>query len=220
MAQAEAKLAAVKLPDIPPGGKLPGRSANRPAKKPLGSKPSGDAVGFIAALLLYAPAALNAMNLMLVRLLRRRQELGIRLVCTRWRVIRLLMLEGAGLAALAGLTVLSVGSLGVSADLRRIHQREALRFVSYWNGPITGSIAVLSTLAGLALVLVSLCSVRHATSAPQLKEGTQVRWAARAISTLALAAGDVADGARRDPAGRHRTDGENIREDPPCGPGL
>jgi putative ABC transport system permease protein len=58
------------------------------------------AVGF-----LYAIACLNASNLMLVRMLGQRRELSVRLAlgASRWRVIRLLLLESAVLAGGAGL---------------------------------------------------------------------------------------------------------------------
>ena len=61
----------------------------------------------IAAALLYAIACLNAMNLMLVRLLGRRRELRIRLAlgATRWQIARLLVIESVGLALAASLIV-------------------------------------------------------------------------------------------------------------------
>ncbi len=58
------------------------------------------AVGF-----LYAIACLNASNLMLVRMLGQRRELGIRLALggSRWRIIRLLLMESGVLAVFASL---------------------------------------------------------------------------------------------------------------------
>ncbi|HXS29529.1 MAG TPA: ABC transporter permease, partial [Steroidobacteraceae bacterium] len=103
--QAEAELAAVKLPEIPPWAANFLADQQTVLQKPWETnRPETQWVVLIAALLLYALAALNAMNLMVLRLLRRRQEFAIRLALggTRWRVIRLLLLEGLGLAALAG----------------------------------------------------------------------------------------------------------------------
>lgn len=57
------------------------------------------AVGF-----LYAIACLNATNLMVVRILNRRRELGIRLALggERWRIVRLLGFESALITSIAG----------------------------------------------------------------------------------------------------------------------
>jgi len=116
VAQAEAELATVKLPEIPAWAANFFADQKTVLQKPWEiSRPETQWVVLLAALLLYALACLNAMNLMLVRLLRRRQEFGIRLALggSRWRVARLLLLEGLGLATLAGLTVL-VAAHGIS----------------------------------------------------------------------------------------------------------
>lgn len=187
VAQAEAELASVKLPEMPVWATNYFAEQQTVLQKPWEiNRPETQWVVLIAALLLYALAGLNAVNLMLVRLLRRRQEFSIRLALggTRWRVVRLLMLEGLGLAALAGLTVLLAARWIFPPIFVAITRKDELGFISYWNGPITGSIATLSLLAGLALVLVPLRSVRQAHSSPQLKEGNQVLGASRRLTRL------------------------------------
>jgi putative ABC transport system permease protein len=92
-------------------------------------------VMLIAAALLYAIACLNAMNLMLVRLLGRRRELSIRLALggSRWRIVRLLMLESMGLALAASLVVTLAARWLFPPLFVLISGSEAVRYNSYWD---------------------------------------------------------------------------------------
>jgi len=187
VAQAEAELAAVKLPPMPAWAEKFFSEQEIVLQKPWEvNRPETQWVVLTAALLLYALACLNAMNLMLVRLLRRRQELDIRLALggERWRVARLLLLEGIGLAAVAGLTVLFAARWIFPPIFVAITQREALAFISYWNGPIIVSVAILSFLAGLALALMPLQAMRRGNRTSPLKAGTQVLGASRPLTRL------------------------------------
>jgi len=87
--QARAALAAVKLPKLP-NWAVAYLAEQEPAliKPSELFRPETYWVMAIAAALLYAIACLNAMNLMLVRLLGRRRELSIRLALggSRWRL--------------------------------------------------------------------------------------------------------------------------------------
>lgn len=185
--QAEAQLAAVKLPAIPPWAAEFFAGQQTVLQRPFQlTRPETQWVVLIAAVLLYALACLNASNLTLVRLLRRRPELAMRLVLggTRWRVARLLLLEGVGLTGLAGLTVLVSARWIFPSVFVAITQKEALRYVSYWNGPVLGAIAGLSLVAGVALVLAPVRHLLNATPDLQLKAGNRAFSGSRNLSRL------------------------------------
>jgi hypothetical protein len=108
VAQASAALAAVKLPALPSWA-VAYLSEQEPAlfKLTAIARPETYWVMLMAAALLYAVACVNAVNLMLVRLMGRRRELSIRfsLGGTRWQIVRLLLVETVGLAFVASLIV-------------------------------------------------------------------------------------------------------------------
>lgn len=187
VAQAEAELGAVKLPELPVWAANFFAEQQTVLQKPGDvNRPEVQWLVLIAALLLYVLAALNATNLMLVRLLRRRQEVGIRLALggTRWRVGRVLLMEGLGLAVLAGLTVLLTTRWVFPPLFVAITQQQELGFISYWNGPVTGSIVGLSLLSGLALVLVTLRSLHRGEMPARLKETSQVLGGSRGLTRM------------------------------------
>ena len=185
--QAEAQLAAAKLPVVPAWAAEYFAAQQTILQKPLQlSRPEMQWVVLVAGLLLYALACLNAMNLVLVRLLRRRSELAIRLSLggTRWRVARLFLLEGVGLALLAGSTVMVAARWVFPPVFVALTQKETLRFVSYWNGPVLAAIAALSLLAGLALVLAPMRHLLTASPDPQLKDGNRALTGSRNLGRL------------------------------------
>jgi putative ABC transport system permease protein len=172
--QARAALSAVKLPTLPPWA-----TAFLADQEPILMRPTDVArpetfwVMAIAAALLYAIACLNAMNLMLVRLLGRRRELSIRLSlgATRWQIARLLAIESVGLALVASLLVTFAARWLFPPLFALITGSEAVKYNSYWNGPTLGCIAVLSLLASVAIVLAPVWRLMRAEINPGLKEG-------------------------------------------------
>jgi putative ABC transport system permease protein len=126
------------------------------------------AVGF-----LYAIACLNAANLMLVRLLGKKHEHSIRLAlgASRWRIVRLLAIESAGLSLLASaggllvanwlfplcLTIAGSGSIEGSW-----HWWLDLRAVAVLGG--------LTVVTALAIVVLPAIRILRSNTAESLKE--------------------------------------------------
>jgi putative ABC transport system permease protein len=185
--QARAALAAVKLPALPPWA-----TAFLADQEPILMRPTDVArpetfwVMAIAATPLYAIACLNAMNLMLVRLLGRRRELSIRLSlgATRWQIARLLTIESAGLALGASLIVTLTARWVFPPLMAFITGSEAVRYNSYWNGPTLGCIAVLSLLASVAIVLAPVWRLMSAEINPGLKDGSAAAGESRGAGRL------------------------------------
>jgi len=137
--------------------------------------------------LLYAIACLNAMNLMLVRLLGRRREFSIRLALggSRWRIVRLLMIESMGLALAASLVVMLATRWLFPPLLVLISGSEAVRYYSYWNDVRTlGCIAALSVLACVTVVLVPAWRLLKVDLNTTLKEGGAALGASRRMARL------------------------------------
>ena len=171
---ARAALAAVKLPTMPPWA-----TAFLADQEPVLMRPTDVArpetywVMAIAAALLYSIACLNAMNLMLVRLLGRRRELSIRLSlgATRWQIARLLSIESTGLALVASLIVAFAARWLFPPLIALITNSEAANYQSFWDWRTLGCIAALSLLAGVAIALAPVWRLMRAEINPGLKEG-------------------------------------------------
>lgn len=171
---ARAALAAVTLPPLPAWA-----GAFLADQQPVLLRPTDVArpesywVIAIAAALLYAIACLNAMNLMLVRLIGRRRELSIRLALggSRWQILRLLTIESVGLALLACLLLLAATYWVFPSLLALILGNEAMRHFSQWNPRTLGCIGVLTLLAFAAVVLVPVWHLLKADASPGLKNG-------------------------------------------------
>ena len=172
--QARTALAAVKLPKLPPWA-----VAYLAEEEPVLIKPSELFrpetfwVIAIAGALLYAIACINAMNLMLVRMLGRRRELSIRLALggSRWRIVRLLMLESMGLALAASLAVTLAARWLFPTLFVLITGNEAVRYNFYWNWLNLACIAALSVLACMAVVLAPAWRLFRVDLNTTLKEG-------------------------------------------------
>jgi putative ABC transport system permease protein len=172
--QARAALSAVKLPTLPPWA-----TAFLADQEPILMRPTDVArpetywVMAIAAALLYSIACLNAMNLMLVRLLGRHRELSIRLSlgATRWQIARLLAIESVELALVASLIVTLAARWLFPPLFALITGSEAVNYQSFWDWRTLGCIAVLSLLASVAIVLAPVWRLMRAEINPGLKEG-------------------------------------------------
>ncbi len=102
----------------------------------------------------------NVVNLLVVRVTRRRREVAVRLAlgASRGRLARLLLAESLLLALLAGLASLPV-AYGAGTLLRGV----LLSDVSWSSSPLGGRVAVVTVLVTLVTgVLVGLLPARHA----------------------------------------------------------
>jgi predicted permease len=157
--QACAALASVKLPTIP---QWAGTyfSEQQPALLDLtGLYGKGSFwLLLVASGILFAIACLNAMNLMLIRLLRRGRELAIRLAlgATHSRIARLLVVETVGLT-LAACGIVMISALWFFPILLAfIADNEALRYKSFWDWKTLSCAAGLSLAANLVVAVVPL----------------------------------------------------------------
>jgi predicted permease len=138
-----------------------------------------------AGLLLYLTAGLNAVNLMLVRLLGRRQELSIRLALggSRGRIMRLLALESAGLALLAGIVVM-VAAKWLFPSLLFLITRQESAGSPLLNWSVFGCIAGLSILASLGVAILPAIRLAKANLQPALKSGGSGGGESRGLARL------------------------------------
>ncbi|HUL51774.1 MAG TPA: ABC transporter permease, partial [Opitutaceae bacterium] len=128
-------------------------------------------VGAVA--FLYGIACLNATNLMLVRALGKRRELGIRLAMGggRWRIVRLGAIESLGLSLLAG----AAGIL-VTHWVFPVLMRVASSGSASWSGiainwRVLGVLAALGVLTSALIAVVPAIQVFRADLNEGLKEG-------------------------------------------------
>jgi putative ABC transport system permease protein len=185
--QARAALAAVELPQLP-NWAVAYLADQEPALIKLSElgRPETYWVMLIAAALLYAIACLNAMNLMLVRLLGRRRELSIRLALggSRWRIVRLLMIESMGLALAASLVVTLAARWLFPPLIALVNGSEAARYFSFWDWRTLGCIAALSVLACMAVVLAPAWRLFKVDLNTTLKEGGAALGESRRMARL------------------------------------
>jgi putative ABC transport system permease protein len=185
--QARAALASVKLPTLPPWA-----TAFLAEQEPILIRPTDVArpetywVMAIAGILLYSIACLNAMNLMLVRLLGRRQELSIRLALggTRWQIARLLTIESLGLALMASAIVLAAAHWLFPPLFALISGSEAAKYVSALNAPTLVCIAILTLVASAAVVLVPVWRLMKSEINVGLKDGGAAAGDGRGVARL------------------------------------
>ena len=171
---ATAALAAIKLTGLPAWAEA-FFSEQQPVLKKLTQlfRPETYWVIFCAAAFLYAIACLNVMNLMLVRLLGRRRELGIRLAVggTRWRIVRLIVLESVGLALAASLALALAARWLFPPLLALLTSDAGVRYQNFWNWNTLGCIVALSIVACLLIVVVPAWRMFKADLNNSLKEG-------------------------------------------------
>jgi putative ABC transport system permease protein len=166
-------LVGVNAPAMPPWafGYL---AAQKPMLFPVGDldRPDVDWVAIVAAAALYLIACTNTMNLVLVRNLRRRRELGIRMAIggSRFQVLRLLVIEAAVLGAASCVTVILIAYEYFPLILSRLKDNADAGYASYVSGHYLGSILVLGLLATCSIAVVSGASFLRARVEPSLKD--------------------------------------------------
>lgn len=185
--QAAAALATVKLTGLPSWAEA-FFADQQPVLNELTylARPETFWVIFVAAAMLYAIACLNAMNLMLVRLLNRRRELSIRLALggTRWQLIRLLLIESVGLAITASLAVVLAARWLFPPLFELINGNAAARYQDFWNMFNLGCIGGLGLLACVTVVVVPAWRMSKADINTNLKEGGTAQGTSRRMARL------------------------------------
>jgi predicted permease len=171
---ARAALAAVRFPTLPQiqTSSIPERE---PVVMPVNAT-GGRAmwwVLFTGGAFLFAISCLNAMNLMLVRVLGRSRELSIRLAvgCSRPRLARLLMIESAALTLAVGLVVLLVARGWFHPLFALLYSNPALRYEAFSEWITVGGTAALCLIAGVVVVSVPIWQVVRADASNGLKAG-------------------------------------------------
>jgi len=185
--QARAALAAVNLPTLPPWA-----TAFLAEQEPILIRPTDIArpetywVMAIAGILLYSIACLNAMNLMLVRLVGRRQELSIRLALggTRWQIVRLLTIESLGLALVASVFVIAAAHWLFPPLFALITGSEVARFGSALTVSTLVCIAILTLIASVTVALVPVWRLMKSEITPGLKDGSAAAGEGRGVARL------------------------------------
>lgn len=154
--QAVAALQAVKLPVLPQWA-ADYLGHQRPILGQLNDPDRPETLWVIlgAGAFLYAIACLNAMNLMLIRLLGRRRELSIRFAVggSRLQVGRLLALESVLLAGLATVVVLILAKGAFPPLFAALNRDEAARYHDFWDAKTLACIVALSLVASISVTL-------------------------------------------------------------------
>jgi putative ABC transport system permease protein len=141
---------------------------------------------FLGATFLYAIACLNAMNLMVIRLLNRRRELSIRFSIggSRLQVVQLLAIESLMLTSVASLSVLVVVRWWFPRLFVVISGNESWNFHDSWNPGTLCFIAGLSALACLAVVLIPAFRLFRTEINSGLKDGGPISGEGRGSGRL------------------------------------
>jgi predicted permease len=172
--QAVTELSAAKLPTIAAWA-----AAFFAAQKPALTKvtelnrPEIYWVLFAAAAFLFAIACLNAVNLILIRLLGRRRELSIRFAIggSRWQVVRLLLVESLLLSLAAFLAVIAAARWLFPPLFNLLNGDDAASYTDYWNWGTLSFIGGLAVLTCVATALVPTIRLFRANISTGLREG-------------------------------------------------
>ncbi|HEY4989874.1 MAG TPA: ABC transporter permease [Opitutaceae bacterium] len=172
--QAVTELSAAKLPTIAPWA-----AAFFAGEKPALTKvtelnrPEIYWVLFAAAAFLFAIACLNAVNLMLIRLLGRRRELSIRFAIggSRWQVVRLLLVESLLLSLASFVVVLFAARWLFPPLFNLLNGDDSASYTDYWNWGTLSFIGGLSALTCVATALVPTIRLFRADINTGLREG-------------------------------------------------
>ncbi|MBI2496521.1 MAG: ABC transporter permease [Opitutae bacterium] len=138
---------------------------------------------------LYLIACLNASNLMLVRMLGMRRELGIRLALGggRLRVIRLLALESSALAEVSAVLGLLVANWIFPLLLSSLDGSDSVGWsLTEWtlDWRVIGVMAGLTVLTGFVISIIPAVRVLRADINAGLKEGGATLGESRALARL------------------------------------
>ena len=138
---------------------------------------------------LYAIACLNASNLMLVRMLGMRRELGIRLALGggRFHIIRLLALESSALTTVSAMLGLLVANWIFPLLLTTIGGTDLVsRSLTEWTlgWRVIGVMAGLTVLTGLVISIIPAIHVLRADINTGLKEGGMALGESRGLARL------------------------------------
>jgi putative ABC transport system permease protein len=126
-----------------------------------------------AAVFLYAIACLNAVNLMLIRLLDRRRELSIRLAVggSRWQVTQVVAIESLLLTLGAWLVVTLFVRWGFPPIFAFLNGNDSSAYVDYWDWRTLLSIGGLSLFACLSATVAPASRLLRANISSGLKDG-------------------------------------------------
>jgi predicted permease len=154
--QATAALSVVKLPPLPVwAAKFFADQSTIITNLTELDRPDIWWVMLVAALFLYAIACLNSTNLMLIRLLDRRRELGIRFAVggSRRQVMQTVAIEGLLLSLVACLVVILIVRWGFPPIFALINGNEASDYRNMWAWRNLACVGGLSVFACLAATL-------------------------------------------------------------------
>jgi len=169
-----AALAHISLPSMPPWA-YTFLTAQKPMLVRVSDldRPDVEWVAIGAAAVLYLIACTNTMNLVLVRNLRRRRELGIRVAIggSRLQVLRLLLIEALVLGATSCATVLVIAHELYPLILSKLKDNADAGYASYLVGHYLGGILVLALVATASIAVVSSVSFLRTQIEPSLKDG-------------------------------------------------
>jgi len=172
--QALAEISAVRLPELPQWA-ADYMSRLKPIVVGLAdlARPDSSWVMLIAGLFLYAISCLNAMNLMLIRLLRRRRELSIRFAVggSRGQVVRLVAIESLMLTLAASVIVAFIARWVFPPLFALVNGNEAELFYNHWDWATLTCVAGLSCGACLLTVFVPALRLLKAEVNSGLKDG-------------------------------------------------
>lgn len=172
--QADAELAQAEPPGLDDNARC-FFASHHPALLPFERIVQSKTNGYVLAggVLLYLIACLNGINLGLVRLLGRRQEMALRLALggSRWQVLRLLLLEYSLLGTVAGGLLALLLSHGVNRIVFALTGDFNTLNLSYLWSTNVGCLVAGIGLAVLAVTIVSGLRLRNLPLGAALKEG-------------------------------------------------
>jgi putative ABC transport system permease protein len=172
--KALAELSAVRLPPIPTWASafFADQKAILTNVTEL-SRPEIYWVLFAAAAFLYAIACLNAVNLMLIRLLGRRRELSIRFALggSRKQVVQLLLVENLILSLAAFLIVAFAARWLFPPLFNALYGNDNANYGNFWNWDTLCFIGGLTALSGVLTALVPTIRLFRADINSGLKDG-------------------------------------------------
>jgi predicted permease len=171
---ARSALAAVKLPSMPAWASM-FLSGEEPIITQLRilNRPDVEWVMLGAAAILFLISCVNSVNLMLVRILGRRREFGIRLAvgAIRYQIGQLIAIEVLLICGATALITEYVAYVFFPSLIVAITGSFDDRYGTYASGASLGCIVGLSILAGILMLGFSIASISRTKVSPGIKEG-------------------------------------------------